>query len=69
MSVRCVVTGHDDRGCSVIKSDGELEPVTLEFAPGVEFHRVWGADRLRPHPILCRFRLRRHSFLRLGAPA
>jgi mannose-6-phosphate isomerase-like protein (cupin superfamily) len=45
MNVRCVVTGHDDRGRSVVKTDGELEPVTLGFAPGVEFHRVWGADR------------------------
>ena len=45
INMRCVVTGHDDRGRSVLKSDKELEPVTLAFAPGLEFHRVWGADQ------------------------
>jgi hypothetical protein len=40
MNRRCVATGHDDQGRSVFKSDSQLEPVALGFAPGLEFHRV-----------------------------
>ncbi len=44
MKVRRVVTGQDARGKSVFVCDEEVEPVTLELFPGVEFHRLWGAD-------------------------
>jgi len=45
MKVRHIVTGHDNRGKSVFKSDGVLDPLTLSLVPGVEFHRVWGAEQ------------------------
>jgi hypothetical protein len=44
VKVRRVVTGQDARGKSVFVSDEEVEPVTLELFPGMEFHRLWGAD-------------------------
>lgn len=46
MSVRCVVTGHNQAGKSVFAIDTRLEPVTL--ASGFEVHRVWGGDS-QPH--------------------
>jgi mannose-6-phosphate isomerase-like protein (cupin superfamily) len=42
--VRRVVTGQDASGKSVFVADEEVEPVTLKLLPGVEFHRLWGAD-------------------------
>jgi len=44
MDVRRVVTGHDAAGRAVFVSDGHEEPVTLSLIPGMEFHRLWGAD-------------------------
>ncbi len=44
MNVRRVVTGHDAQGKAVIASDEEVEPVTVSLLPGIEFHRLWGAD-------------------------
>lgn len=44
MTVRRVVTGRNGHGKSVFVSDEEVEPVTLNLFPGVEFHRLWGAD-------------------------
>jgi len=45
MKVRCVVTGQDARGKSVIRRDASVEPVTLVTLPGFEFHRVWASER------------------------
>ena len=44
MNVRRVVTGHNAEGKAVIASDEEVEPVAVLLVPGVEFHRLWGAD-------------------------
>jgi mannose-6-phosphate isomerase-like protein (cupin superfamily) len=44
MQHRRVVTGRDDRGKSVFKSDTELEPVTVALIPGIELRTVWGTD-------------------------
>jgi mannose-6-phosphate isomerase-like protein (cupin superfamily) len=45
MKIRCVVTGQDARGKSVIARDAGVEPVTLGAMPGYEFHRVWASER------------------------
>jgi mannose-6-phosphate isomerase-like protein (cupin superfamily) len=44
MNIRCVVTGHNASGKSVFAKDSAVEPITLSLLPGLEFHRVWGAD-------------------------
>ena len=44
MSVRRVVTGHDESGRAVFASDDEVEPRTVEMLPGAEFHMLWGGD-------------------------
>jgi mannose-6-phosphate isomerase-like protein (cupin superfamily) len=44
MRVRRVVTGHSPDGKAVFASDEELQPVTVPYMPGYEFHLVWGAD-------------------------
>src|SRR6267378_2965260 len=44
MRHRRVVTGRDDHGKSVLKSDTELEPATVALIPGMEFRTVWGTD-------------------------
>jgi hypothetical protein len=45
MKVRRVVTGHDDKGRSVFSADEQLDPIAVSLAPGIEFHRIWGADQ------------------------
>jgi quercetin dioxygenase-like cupin family protein len=44
MNVRRVVTGHNAEGKAMVASDEDVEPVTVSLVPGVEFHRLWGAD-------------------------
>lgn len=44
MSVRRVVTGHDDNGKAVFASDELVDPVTLDLLPDTEFYRLWGSD-------------------------
>ena len=44
MQPRRVVTGRDDHGKSVFKSDTELEPATVALVPGLERRTVWGTD-------------------------
>ncbi len=60
MEVRCIVTGQNDSGKSVIVRKTPVEPVTLALLPGYEFHRVWGSDSIPqlpsdgtppPHPL------------------
>jgi mannose-6-phosphate isomerase-like protein (cupin superfamily) len=41
MNVRCVITGHDAAGKSVVAGDKMVEPKTVL---GFEFHRLWGSD-------------------------
>lgn len=44
MSVRRVVTGHDDQGRSTVVQDAQVEPLTLRSFPGIEFVRLWSSD-------------------------
>ena len=44
MDVRRVVTGHAADGKAVFVSDEQVAPIELELLPGMEFHRLWGAD-------------------------
>jgi mannose-6-phosphate isomerase-like protein (cupin superfamily) len=44
MDVRRVVTGHDEQGKAVFASEDVIAPITLALLPGMEFHRLWGAD-------------------------
>lgn len=50
MKVRRVVTGHDAAGQAVFVEDDLVAPVTLDLLPGMEFHRLWGADSVRTFP-------------------
>jgi mannose-6-phosphate isomerase-like protein (cupin superfamily) len=50
MKIRCVVTGHNQSGKSVIARDATLDPVTLSLLPGFEFHRIWGGDAVPKLP-------------------
>jgi mannose-6-phosphate isomerase-like protein (cupin superfamily) len=50
MDRRRVVTGHDDAGKAVFVDDQMVEPVTFALAPGIEFHRMWGADAISRFP-------------------
>ena len=44
MDIKCVVTGQDKFGKSVIVRSTPIKPVSLAALPGYEFHRVWGSD-------------------------
>ncbi len=44
MNIRRVATGHDENGHAVFVRDDLVKPITVGMLPGVEFHRVWGAD-------------------------
>jgi mannose-6-phosphate isomerase-like protein (cupin superfamily) len=44
MGVRCVVTGQNGAGKSVVMRDSDVEAVTVGLLPGYEFYRVWGCD-------------------------
>jgi mannose-6-phosphate isomerase-like protein (cupin superfamily) len=50
MKFRRVVTGHDADGKSIFASDEMVEPIHLALAPGLEFHRLWGADSTPHYP-------------------
>ena len=41
MNVRCVITGHDVAGKSIIARDEQVAPKSVL---GFEFHRLWGSD-------------------------
>ena len=44
MRIRRVVTGQASDGTSVFVGDQEVAPITFDLLPGIEFHRIWGAD-------------------------
>ena len=44
MEIRCVVTGQNASGKSLIIRDKGVQPVSVALLPGYEFHRVWGSD-------------------------
>jgi mannose-6-phosphate isomerase-like protein (cupin superfamily) len=50
MKIRCVVTGRDASGKSIVAKDTAMEPVRLGLLPGFEFHRLWGSDAMPTLP-------------------
>jgi mannose-6-phosphate isomerase-like protein (cupin superfamily) len=50
MSVRRVVTGHDESGRSVFAADEEVPARTLDLLPGWEFYLLWGGDQTPTFP-------------------
>jgi len=50
MDIKCIVTGQDKSGKSVIVSNAPVQPVTLSLLPGYEFHRLWGSDSVPELP-------------------
>jgi len=50
MKIRRVVTGHTADGKAVVASDTEVEPIIVSLLPGMEFHRLWGADTAPTFP-------------------
>lgn len=45
MRIRRIVTGQAQDETSIFVDDHEVAPITLNLLPGVEFHRIWGADK------------------------
>jgi hypothetical protein len=45
-----VVTGHDRNGKAMFASDEQVDPLSLALRPGMEFHRLWGADQAPTFP-------------------
>lgn len=50
MSIRRVVTGHDENGRSVFASDEEVDGLTVDILPGWQFFDMWGADQTLTFP-------------------
>ena len=50
MKIRRVVMGHTPDGKATVASDTHLAPVTVALLPGMEFHRLWGADSAPTFP-------------------
>lgn len=50
MKIRRIVTGHTPDGKATVASDTEVDPVTVALLPGMEFHRLWGADSAPTFP-------------------
>ncbi len=50
MEIRCVVTGKDKSGKSVIVRNTPANPVTVAALPGYEFRRLWGSDSVPELP-------------------
>jgi len=50
MRIRRVVTGHGPDGKAKVASDTEVDGITAALFPGMEFHRVWGADTAPTFP-------------------
>lgn len=50
MKIRRVVTGHTSDGKATVASDTEVDAVAVALLPGMEFHRLWGADSAPTFP-------------------
>ena len=50
MKIRRVVTGHDPDGKAKIANDTEVDGSSVALLPGMEFHRLWGADTAPTFP-------------------
>jgi mannose-6-phosphate isomerase-like protein (cupin superfamily) len=44
MDIRCIVTGQNASGKSIIVRNTPVKPVSVALFPGYEFHRIWGSD-------------------------
>jgi mannose-6-phosphate isomerase-like protein (cupin superfamily) len=44
MDIRCIVTGQNESGKSIIVRNTPIKPVSVTLFPGYEFHRIWGSD-------------------------
>src|SRR5262249_25513347 len=44
MKIRRVVTGHTADGKATVTSDTDVDALSVALLPGMEFHRLWGAD-------------------------
>jgi hypothetical protein len=44
MSVRHVVTGHQENGDATFVSDTQVEAITTALVPGYELYRLWALD-------------------------
>ena len=50
MSIRRVVTGHDDNGRSVFASDEKVPGLAFDALSGWQFFDMWGADKTPTFP-------------------
>ena len=50
MEIRCVVTGENESGKSVIVRNTPVKPVSVAALPGYEFRRLWGSDSIPELP-------------------
>jgi mannose-6-phosphate isomerase-like protein (cupin superfamily) len=50
MTIRRVVTGHDDSGRAVFAGDDEVDGLELDLLPGWQFYDIWAADQTRHFP-------------------
>jgi mannose-6-phosphate isomerase-like protein (cupin superfamily) len=50
MDIRCVVTGQNDSGKSIVVRSTPVPPISLSLLPGYEFHRLWGSDSVPELP-------------------
>ncbi|HSY14881.1 MAG TPA: cupin domain-containing protein [Jatrophihabitantaceae bacterium] len=48
--IRCVVTGHDERGNSVVRSDEIIPATEPSVLPGYKFFQLWGSDTAPEFP-------------------
>lgn len=50
MKTRRVVTAHTPEGKATVASDTEVEGITFAAEPGLEVHRIWGAESAPTFP-------------------
>lgn len=50
MTMRRVVTGHDESGKAVFVQDDAVDPTTIALSPGAEYFRLWGGNEAPSFP-------------------
>ena len=48
--MRRVVTGHTSDGKAAIASDTEVDAITITQLPGMDYYKLWGADKAPTFP-------------------
>jgi hypothetical protein len=48
--IRRVVTGHDERGKAIVRSDERIRAAEPEVLPGYGFYQFWGSDKAPEFP-------------------